>query len=245
VQPDTQLVAQPEYAVRRSSRARRARITITDEGVAVVVLPARAPDWVAADLFDRHRGWVERHTSRIRSRRDRLAARPALGHGRSISLHGVAHSVVDTTSLHGRRTSVRVAEGPAIVIERAASDGRPTAAVLEPWLRERAREVIGERLGRRAVEMDIEVERLAIRDQRTRWGSASHKGTLSFNWRLVMAPIEILDYVVVHELAHVRVAGHGRGFWQLVNRHFPESAAARRWLRDHQPDLRHGLGCPM
>lgn len=205
------------------------------------MLPARAPEADAAELVLRHRRWVERHTSRIRSRQEELAARPALGSGRRVPLHGVEHLVVETTSLHGRRTIVRVGEGPAIVVERAATDVRQTAAILEAWLRDRAREVIGERLGRRSVEMDIEVERMAIRDQRTRWGSASRHGTLSFSWRLVMAPIEVLDYVVVHELAHLRVNGHGRAFWRLVDSHFPDSAAARRWLRAHQQDLRHAL----
>jgi predicted metal-dependent hydrolase len=235
------VTALPAYSVRRSSRARRSRLTITDQGQAVVVLPARAPESDAAELVIRHRRWVERHTSEIQSRRLALAARPALGHGRTVPLHGVEHVVFDMTSLRGRRTTLSVADGPAIVISRASSDGRPTAAILEAWLRERAREVIGDLLGRRAVEMDIEVERMAIRDQRTRWGSASRRGTLSFSWRLVMAPIEVLDYVVVHELAHLRATGHGRAFWRLVDGYFPDSAAARRWLRENQHAMRHAL----
>ncbi len=136
---------------------------------------------------------------------------------------------------------VRVEDEARLVVERAPHERRTTAELLEAWLRDLARDRIGERLGRRAVEMDLEVDRLRIADQRTRWGSASRSGTLSFNWRLVMAPPSILDYVVVHELAHVRVSGHGRKFWQLVEKHYPEPAVARRWLRVNHDELRHAL----
>ena len=80
-----------------------------------------------------------------------------------------------------------------------------------------------------------------MRDQRTRWGSASPSGALSFSWRLVLAPPEVLDAVVVHELAHLRIRGHGRGFWGLVERHAPQTRASRRWLRDHARELRQAL----
>jgi predicted metal-dependent hydrolase len=83
--------------------------------------------------------------------------------------------------------------------------------------------------------------RLTVRDQRTRWGSASRRGTLSFSWRLVMCPAEVLDYVVVHELAHLRWAGHGPRFWALVRRHVPRADEHRRWLREHHALLRAAL----
>jgi hypothetical protein len=89
--------------------------------------------------------------------------------------------------------------------------------------------------------MDVEPKRITIRDQRTRWGSASRSGTLSFNWRLILAPPEVLDYVVVHELAHLRWAGHGKRFWSLVGKHFRNYLGARKWLRDHHDELRHAL----
>ena len=149
--------------------------------------------------------------------------------------------MIVTTTLHRKRSVVRVEDGVRLVVERAPRERRTTAQLLEASLRDQARDRIGERLGRRAVDMDLEVERLRIGDQRTRWGSASRSGTLSFTWRLIMAPPRILDYVVVHELAHLMVSGHGPRFWQLVERHYPEVAEARRWLRDHHDELRHAL----
>lgn len=79
--------------------------------------------------------------------------------------------------------------------------------------------------------------RITIRDQRTRWGSCSSKGTLSFNWRLMLAPPAILDYVVVHELCHLRHMDHSPAFWQAVGEVFPDYASARKWLRKHGQEL--------
>lgn len=79
--------------------------------------------------------------------------------------------------------------------------------------------------------------RITIRDQKTRWGSCSSKGTLSFNWRLMLAPTAILDYVVVHELCHLRHMDHSPAFWQAVGEVFPDYASARKWLRKHGQEL--------
>jgi len=120
-------------------------------------------------------------------------------------------------------------------------ENRSTAEILEQWFRSQARREIEARVAERSREMAISPKRITIRDQKTRWGSASRSGTLSFSWRLVMCPPSVLDYVVVHELAHLNVSGHGRGFWRLVERHFPDARAARKWLRDHHDDVKHAL----
>jgi predicted metal-dependent hydrolase len=80
-------------------------------------------------------------------------------------------------------------------------------------------------------------KRIAVRDQRTRWGSCSTSGTLSFNWRLAMTPPAVLDYVVVHELCHIRRRDHSRAFWELVDRALPGNAEPRAWLRRHGHEL--------
>lgn len=79
--------------------------------------------------------------------------------------------------------------------------------------------------------------RITIRDQKTRWGSCSAKGTLSFNWRLMLAPPAILDYVVVHELCHLTHMDHSPAFWQAVGEVYPDYRTARKWLKDHGQEL--------
>lgn len=79
--------------------------------------------------------------------------------------------------------------------------------------------------------------RITIRDQKTRWGSCSAKGTLSFNWRLMLAPPAILDYVVVHELCHLSYMNHSAAFWKKVESVYPDYRTARKWLKDHGNEL--------
>ena len=204
-----------DFSVRRSTRARHSRITIQDDASVVVVLPTRAPAREASDLVERHRAWVTRHVHRINTRRRALALRPSLAHGRVLNINGQ----------------------PEIV--RAVTDRE--RAALERRLRRAARASIAARIAVRGAEMGIAHKRITIRDQRTRWGSASRSGTLSFSWRLVLTPPEVLDYVVVHELAHLRVAGHGKRFWSLVAAHHRRHGAARKWLRDHHDEIRNAL----
>jgi len=103
--------------------------------------------------------------------------------------------------------------------------------------RRAARELVCMLIDEEARELDVEVSRVTIRDQRTRWGSCSAAGTLSFNWRLVLAPFEVLDYVVVHELCHLREANHSRRFWRLVESRRPDWREQRAWLNEHGPEL--------
>jgi predicted metal-dependent hydrolase len=116
--------------------------------------------------------------------------------------------------------------------------------VLEAWLRERAEEAIDRAIERHRPEMRVRPDRVSLRDPRTRWGSASRNGTLSFSWRLICAPPAALETVVIHELAHLRVFGHGPRFWELVTAHRPDHLVWRRWLRAHSQELHAALDEP-
>jgi predicted metal-dependent hydrolase len=113
----------------------------------------------------------------------------------------------------------------------------PPARPLERWYREQARLAISSVVAREAPRLRVGFRSLAIRDQRTRWGSCSAAGRLSFNWRLVLAPADVLAYVVVHELCHRLRADHSRAFWALVGEAWPTFRRDRAWLRIHGAEL--------
>jgi predicted metal-dependent hydrolase len=115
--------------------------------------------------------------------------------------------------------------------------GLERLAVSESEARIATRELVTVLAEEEAERVGVAYQRIRIGGQRTLWGSCSARGTLSFNWRLVLAPPEVLDYVVVHELCHLRVPDHSLRFWALVARHRPHWRDQRDWLRRHGPEL--------
>ena len=100
-----------------------------------------------------------------------------------------------------------------------------------------ARELVSALAEEEAQRLGVAYRRIRIGDQRTIWGSCSSGGTLSFNWRLVLAPLEVLDYVIVHELCHLRVPNHSQSFWTLVEASRPHWREQRKWLREYGAEL--------
>lgn len=238
------------YILRRSARSRHLRVTITsDRGVVVSVPPARRRGWARPEreverfLADRE-AWVRRHLARMAATRAELAARGGLADGATIRFRGELHRLRVVQGA-GRRSSV-AREGAddrdELVVRLAPSDQRPLERVLRDWLRDRARIEIDREIARHAPALGVAPQAVALRDPRSRWGSASREGRLMLSWRLVLAPPEALETVVVHELAHLRVFGHGPRFWALVASRRADHLVWRRWLRRHSLELHEALG---
>ena len=105
--------------------------------------------------------------------------------------------------------------------------------VFERWYREQARQILPGRVEFFASQYEFPYRGIRITSARTRWGSCSAKGSLSFSWRLIQAPLAVVDYVVVHELVHTLVHNHSKQFWDRVGTIMPEFQSRRRWLREH------------
>jgi predicted metal-dependent hydrolase len=223
------------YALTRSTRARYARIEVDVDGVRVIV-PERMPLREVAPFVAGKQRWIERTLRRYREAESE-APRVRLADGGSVPYLG-------------RELELRVRVEPGRVrphvarrgdVLRVAVGHRGPAAVraaLERWYRRRARVEVAVRLDAAAARAGVHYAGLSIRGQRTRWASCSSRGAMSFNWRLLLAPVEILDYVVEHEVAHLEVPGHSRRFWSLVERRCPEYRRHERWLRRYGSTLR-------
>jgi predicted metal-dependent hydrolase len=240
----------PPYTLRHSSRSRRLRVTIDPAlGIVVTVPPPTRRGWARPqpmiERFLREREtWLRRHLERIAHQRAELAARGGVRDGAAIRYRGELHRIRVLEAPGARRSSVaRVGgdDGDELVVRMAPSDRRPLAAVLEAWFRERARAAVDAAIARHAAALRVVPAAVSVRDQRSRWGSASRQRRLSFSWRLVLAPPDALETVVVHELAHLRVFGHGPAFWALVASRRPDHLAWRRWLRTHSYELHAAL----
>ena len=123
--------------------------------------------------------------------------------------------------------------------EQSADKVRTLSESEERLYREQARIVFENKIAYYAKIMGVTYGRIAIRDQKTRWGSCSSEGNLNFNWRLIMAPAGVLDYVVIHELAHRKEMNHSRAFWNIVEEMMPEYRKYQGWLKENGRSLHH------
>ncbi|HSW41911.1 MAG TPA: SprT family zinc-dependent metalloprotease [Patescibacteria group bacterium] len=239
------------YTLRRSARARRLRVTIDPRrGVIATVPGVRTREAAARGLVEpflvEREVWIRRHLTRQAATAERVASAGEVRDGALLRYRGHAHRVrVAAGTSGGRRSRVeRVGadDGDLLLVTLAPSERRPLAAVLEAWLRVRARAAVAEAVARHAGPLGVAPTAIAVRDTRSRWGSASRAGRVMLAWRLVLAPPAVLETVVVHELCHLRVFGHGPRFWDLVATRIPDHAAHRRWLRAHAAELHAALG---
>ncbi len=211
------------YQVRRSDRARRVRVTVDATRGVEVVLPRRAPEREAAAAIRELRPWIERRVAELEGARAAVAARgdtvPYLGR---------------TLALLGERGRSRVARRGDVLL---VPFGEARTPALERWYRRAARSEIAPRLERACALAGTSYTGLTIRGQRTRWASCSRSGAMSFNWRLLLAPEAVLDYVVWHEVCHLQVHDHSRRFWRLVAARSPGYREHVRWLRVNGPTL--------
>jgi len=225
------------------------RVTIDDRrGLVVSVPPDTRRGWARpearVEAFLREReSWVTRHLDRREHEETVARARGGARHGGLVPYRGELHRIrVRAGAAPVRRSSVErsgAEGGDELIVNLARADRRPLERVLEAWLRERAHEAIENAVAAHANALGVAPLQIDVRDPRSRWGSASRKGRLMFSWRLVLAPPGSLETVVVHELAHLRVFGHGPRFWALVASRRPGHLADRAWLRRNS-HLLHG-----
>ncbi len=215
----------------RPSRAGRFVLRVgRGTGEARLSMPSSASRAEAERFLKAHRDWLKA----------RIAAAPGplpFAPGNAVPLRGVPHLLKSDPF---RRQGPVLRQGPALAARGTLHVPGPPEAfaqALELWLRAEARKDLETAVGRHAAALGVRPGRITLRDQRTRWGSCSAGGGLSFSWRLILAPPEILDYVAAHECAHLVEFDHGPGFWALTRRLRPDHEQAEDWLRAQGPDL--------
>ncbi len=214
-----------DYTVIRSRRKTIA-IEISREGMVLVRAPLRLAHREVAAFVDRHRGWVDRKLAQARLRGEQGEPRTF----REGELFPFLGETLRLRFVEGGEYPRR--ENGALLL---GAELAPRARELfRTWYRARAREILEERVEHFARQMGLAVRGVRITGARERWGSCSPSGTLNFAWRLVTAPPGIIDYVIVHELAHLVEMNHSRRFWEQVGRILPDYAERRAWLRKNE-----------
>jgi len=222
------------YTVKRSLRARRVRLEIRPQTGLWVIVPRSYNIGQLSGLLESKVRWISRNLARF-SHLQSLPAKKELSCGDTVPYLGrdlelvkrENQDSVDDVTLEGNMLAVSPVLFKNGILELA----------LERWYRTEAARLINERADKLSSNMGISYKRIVIRGQKTRWGSCSRKKNLSFNWKLVMAPQPVLDYVIIHELTHLKEMNHSKRFWELVAQYCPEWRERKKWLKRHQSDL--------
>ena len=200
-----------------------------------------APSWARIreiDALVRSRaGELRRMHEELEHALERNRLNHPVSEGSRICIEGTAYAL---RRVPGARVALKLAGEDCVLSLADPEDEEQVRAALKRALSRRALERVRERLGFYAPRLGVQFNRVAIRDQSSRWGSCSAKHNLNFNWKLIMAPPEVLDYVVIHELCHLIEFNHSPRFWRLVEGQMPEYAFWKKWLKEHGREL--GVG---
>lgn len=213
----------PERIIR--TKRKSIALQITDEGVLIVKAPTDVDDRTIEKVILKHKSWIKKKMEYVERRDPRFSKREFVNGESFLYL--------------GRYYKLEIVEGqkePLKLEDRfyLSKNALPYAKeVFINWYKEKAYEKISERVDWYARMVGFKYNRVNITDAEKRWGSCSSKGNLNFSWRLIMAPLRVVDYVVVHELAHLEIRNHSKDFWIKVKTIMPDYKEYEEWLKKY------------
>lgn len=206
------------------SKRRTIALIVENDGSTTVRAPMRMPESSIREFVEKHVNWVEKKKAELQATvavppKQYLSGEKFLYLGSVYTLEIVR----DQNKKLILDDHFRLAE----------AEHNNAEFVFQAWYGQKAKQLIGERVKYFADRYQLHYEKIKITSARTRWGSCSSKNTISFSWRLIMTPLEVVDYVVVHELAHTVHHNHSKRFWGLVEKILPDYKERRKWLRQY------------
>lgn len=213
--------------VRVNPRARRYRLSVSRKGEPVLTFPAGGR-WREAQAFlERNRGWLSK-------RLEKRGSVARIVPNAQIPLRGTPHRIAVRETLRGTVTVIEAEAEPVLSVPGGADHFKRR---LLDWFKSEARADLEVRCAIHANTLGVSIAAIRMRDQSTRWGSCSSTRTLNFNWRLIMAPPFVLDYVAAHEVAHILEMNHAPAYWKTLARTLPDYARGKAWLKAHGQSL--------
>lgn len=212
-------------AIRENPRATRITLRIEPGGRALKMTVPRGLQHHDIDAFlARHEAWLEERVSRLAEKVSSLQP------GERIAIRGVLHRIEHTGKVRGLTEAASV-DGEAVL--RVSGLPEHIGRRIADYLKREARRDLEARVAVHTARVGRAAKSLTLKDTRSRWGSCTQAGALSFSWRIVMAPPDVLDYLAAHEVAHLKEMNHGPRFWALCEKLCPATPAARVWLKEN------------
>jgi predicted metal-dependent hydrolase len=234
------------YTIRRSERAKHLRIVVKAASIEVVA-PPKVSDRKIKAFVELQQEWIKAASLRVA---DKIRAIPTLApmtyaHGVTVPFQGrqiplrVQNTAKATLKVDLQADSEFVIDLPMRI--NATESSELIRLALIRWMKNQARQQAGFYIDKHAQRHALVPRSLKIKTQKSRWGSCGPQNDINMNWLLMLAPPAVLEYVVVHELCHIKHKNHSREFWQLVTEHLPDYQQQRRWLKRHGNSLMLGL----
>jgi predicted metal-dependent hydrolase len=224
------------YVLKRSRRARLIWLKIQRESGLTVTVPHTYNVRYIGEYLQSHSDWILRNLARQNEKKPVPASNDSLP-ANTISYLGQCCTVVKNINGLGLIPLAEDKDRPADQFSEKISP-----AEIELWLRSQAALVINDKVKLFSQKMSLTYNRVSIRNQKARWASCSCRKNLNFNWRLIMVPEPVLEYVIIHELCHLKEMSHSRVFWELVASYCPGWREHRQWLDKHCYELNSQLG---
>ena len=222
------------WSVRFSNRRKTIQLRVAGLDLIAITAPVGTATARLMQVLQEKRTWILRQMHRL-EQEAACSTNASLTHGATLLYQGVPHSLLLLADGRGK-TAVTRQHGAISVhlTELVGYDGNPVVQqALQKWYAEQARVRLLERTSYWATHIGVRPLRVKLGDQKTRWGSCSTHGSIHYNWRIIMAPPPVLDYLVIHELCHLLQPNHSPKYWQEVCRWCPDYALHRRWLRQN------------
>jgi predicted metal-dependent hydrolase len=226
------------YTLKRSNKAKLIWLNIKRQTGLTVTVPYSYNLEDLPDYLNKNASWILRNFKKycIDTPPTKI---PAVQPVNTISYLGKRLKVMQNRS--GCGTNALTIENNNLIVSLHTSGTNLSSQELEQWLKSQAVKLINEKAAKFSKWMGLRYNRIVIRDQKSRWGSCSCLKNLNFNWRLIMAPESVLDYVIIHELCHLKVMGHSKSFWEQVSHYCPGWHEYRDWLDSHCLDFKAQL----
>ena len=224
------------FAVKHSNKAKLLRLEISPSAGLTVVVPAFCnTNCVLRFLKEKSRWILSKLTNSDMARYEKTTG---LKDGDLIPYLG-GFLQIEIRDCDRRGENVTLSQNKLIVTVRPGV--AEINATIEKWYRAQARQILKEKVDRQSQRMVVDYNKMRLKGQKTLWGSCSRKNNLNFNWRLLMTPEPVIDYVVVHELSHLKEMNHTKKFWQVVAIYCPEWQQHRKWLKEHTIEINNIL----
>jgi len=234
------------YTVRRSQRAKRTRIVVTADKIEVVAPPGVSERNIKA-FVEAQQAWISAAQKRVAGRARPVAglAPERYGEGATVPYQG-RHLPLALKLTRAKTVRVQIIDDSQLIIYLPAALAESDKSerirlALERWMKQQAKQHALQMVDKHAERFALQPRSLRIKTQKSRWGSCGPRNDINLNWLLMLAPPIVMEYVVVHELCHIKHKNHSKDFWALVAAHMPDYLQHRCWLKQNGASVMKGL----